>query len=51
MQDQLKSIREHVAEELKKDANPNLVLNQLFRYTQRQDTYGVINLALVNGIP
>ena len=37
--------------ELKKDANPNLVLNQLFRYTQLQDTYGVINLALVNGIP
>ena len=37
--------------ELKKDANANLVLNQLFRYTQLQDTYGVINLALVNGIP
>ena len=37
--------------ELKKDANPNLVLNQLFRYTQLQDTYGVILLALVNGIP
>ena len=37
--------------ELKKDANPNLVLNQLFRYTQLQDTYGVIMLALVNGIP
>lgn len=37
--------------ELKKDANANLVLNQLFRYTQLQDTYGIINLALVNGIP
>ncbi len=37
--------------ELKKDANPNLVLNQLFRYTQLQDTYGVIMLALVNGEP
>ena len=37
--------------ELKKDANANLVLNQLFRYTQLQDTYGVIMLALVNGIP
>ena len=37
--------------ELKKDANANLILNQLFRYTQLQDTYGVINLALVNGIP
>ncbi len=37
--------------ELKKDANANLVLNQLFRYTQLQDTYGVIMLALVNGEP
>ena len=37
--------------ELKKDANASLILNQLFRYTQLQDTYGVINLALVNGIP
>lgn len=37
--------------ELKRDANPNLVLNQLFRYTQLQDTYGVIMLALVNGEP
>lgn len=37
--------------ELKKDANPNLVLNQLFRYTQLQDTYGIIMLALVNGEP
>ncbi|MBQ8920907.1 MAG: DNA gyrase subunit A [Oscillospiraceae bacterium] len=37
--------------ELKKDANANLILNQLFRYTQLQDTYGIINLALVNGIP
>ncbi len=37
--------------ELKKDANANLILNQLFRYTQLQDTYGVIMLALVNGIP
>lgn len=37
--------------ELKKDANANLILNQLYRYTQLQDTYGVIMLALVNGIP
>lgn len=37
--------------ELKKDANANLVLNQLFRYTQLQDTYGVIMLALVDGEP
>ncbi len=37
--------------ELKKDANPDLVLNKLFSYTQLQDTVGVIMLALVNGVP
>ena len=37
--------------ELKKDANPQVVLNKLFSYTQLQDTVGVIMLALVNGIP
>lgn len=37
--------------ELKKDANPQIVLNKLFSYTQLQDTVGVIMLALVNGIP
>ena len=37
--------------ELKKDANPELVLNKLFSYTQLQDTVGVIMLALVNGVP
>ncbi len=36
---------------LKKDANPQVVLNKLFSYTQLQDTVGVIMLALVNGIP
>ncbi len=36
---------------LKKDANPNVVLNKLFSYTQLQDTVGVIMLALVNGVP
>ena len=35
--------------ELKKDANPQVVLNKLFSYTQLQDTVGVIMLALVNG--
>lgn len=43
--------RVRICIELKKDANANLLLNQLFRYTQLQDTYGMINLALVNGIP
>lgn len=37
--------------ELKKDANPQIVLNKLFSYTQLQDTVGVNMLALVNGEP
>lgn len=36
---------------LKKDANPQVVLNKLFSYTQLQDTVGVNMLALVGGIP
>ena len=37
--------------ELKKDANANVVLNQLFRHTQLQDTFGIIMLSLVNNQP
>ncbi len=37
--------------ELKRDAQPSVVLNQLFKHTQMQTTFGVIMLALVNGIP
>ncbi|MDY6065251.1 MAG: DNA gyrase subunit A [Finegoldia sp.] len=37
--------------ELKRDANPNVVLNNLYKYTQMQTTFGIINLALVDGIP
>jgi DNA gyrase subunit A len=37
--------------ELKRDANPNVVLNLLYKHTKMQDTFGVINLALVNGEP
>ena len=37
--------------ELKRDAQPEVVLNQLFKHTQMQTTFGVIMLALVNGIP
>ena len=37
--------------ELKKDAIPQIVLNQLFKHTQLQSTFGVIMLALVNGQP
>lgn len=37
--------------ELKKDANANVILNQLYKHTQMQDTFGVIMLALVNNEP
>ena len=37
--------------ELRRDANANVVLNQLFKHTQLQDTYGVIMLALVGTEP
>ena len=37
--------------ELRRDVNPSVVLNLLFKHTQLQDTFGVINLALVNGEP
>ena len=37
--------------ELKRDANAQVVLNQLYKNTQMQDTFGVIMLALVNGEP
>ena len=37
--------------ELKKDANPNIVLNQLYKNTQMQDTFGAIMLALVDNKP
>lgn len=37
--------------ELKKDANPNVILNLLYKHTKMQDTFGVIMLALVNNEP
>ena len=37
--------------DLKKDVNGNVVLNQLYKHTQMQDTFGVIMLALVDGEP
>ncbi|MGD8747720.1 MAG: DNA gyrase subunit A [Balneolaceae bacterium] len=36
---------------LKRSANPGIVLNQLYKYTQMQTTFGVISLALVKGRP
>jgi DNA gyrase subunit A len=40
-----------VVVELKRDANPTVVLNQLYKHTQMQTTFGVIMLALVDGQP
>lgn len=37
--------------ELRRDVNANIILNQLFKHTQLQDTFGVIMLALVNNEP
>ncbi|MGD8277686.1 MAG: DNA gyrase subunit A [Gemmatimonadota bacterium] len=37
--------------ELKRDAMPQIVLNQLYKHTQMQSTFGVIMLALVDGVP
>ncbi|MBR3133670.1 MAG: DNA gyrase subunit A [Clostridia bacterium] len=48
------SDREHnvrIVIELKRDANAQVVLNQLYKNTQIQDTFGIIMLALVNGEP
>lgn len=40
-----------IAIELRRDVNPNIVLNQLYKHTQLQDTFGVIMLALVDNEP
>ena len=37
--------------ELRRDVNPQVILNQLYKNTQLQDNFGVIMLALVNGMP
>lgn len=41
----------HFIIELKRDANPNVVLNNLYKFTQMQDTFGIILLALVDKQP
>ncbi len=41
----------HLVIDLKRDANPQVLLNQLFSLTQLQITYGIIMLALVDGVP
>ncbi len=37
--------------DLRRDSNPNVILNQLYKHTQLQDSFGVIMLALVDGQP
>ena len=37
--------------ELKRDANANIVLNNLYKHSQMEDTFSIIMLALVNGVP
>jgi DNA gyrase subunit A len=37
--------------ELKRNANPHVVLNQLFKHTQLQESFGAIMLSLVDGVP
>lgn len=41
----------HIVIDLRRDANANVILNQLFKHTQLQDSFGVIMLALVDGKP
>ena len=41
----------HISIDLKRDANPQVVLNQLYSFTQLQTTFGVIMIAIVNGEP
>ena len=56
--DQISDIRDEsdrngmrIVVELKKDANPRITLNRLFKHTQLRDTYSMIMLALVDGKP
>jgi len=41
----------YISIDLKRDGNPNVILNQLFQYTQLQTSFGVINLCIVDGQP
>ena len=47
----LRKEKTRVVIELKRDANAQVVLNQLYKHTQMQETFGIIMLALVNGVP
>ena len=51
LRDETKRAGMRICIELRRDVNPNIVLNQLYKHTQLQDTFGVIMLALVNNEP
>ena len=46
-----RSEKVRIVMELKREARPQVILNQLYKHTQMQDTFGVITLALVGGEP
>ncbi len=46
-----KNSKDKIRIELRKDVNPQIVLNQLYKHTQLQDTFGVIMLCIVDGEP
>ena len=51
LSDQSSRVGMRICIELRRDVNPNVILNQLYKHTQLQDTFGVIMLALVNNEP
>ena len=40
-----------IVKELKRDVNANIVLNNLYKHSQLEDTFSIIMLSLVNGVP
>ena len=51
LRDESSRVGMRIVIELRKDINPNVMLNQLYKHTQLQDTFGVIMLALINNQP
>lgn len=51
LRDESNRMGTRIVVETKRDANPNVVLNNLYKQTQMTVTFGIINLALVDGVP
>lgn len=51
LRDESNRLGTRIVIETKRDANPNVVLNNLYKQTQMTTTFGIINLALVDGVP